>query len=111
TVSYSRDEQFRNSDVQRNANIYDYLPTPAGGLVQAPTSIACSQMGLMPGTLPSNANAQQRYCANLNYEAFNPYTTNGLSDQVLNQLIGYENLDFTSWLAQASFKVDGDLFD
>lgn len=111
TLSYSREDQSRNSDVQRNANIYDYLPTPAGGLAQAPTSIVCSQMGLTPATLPGNANAQQRYCANLNYEAFNPWTTGGLSDRVLAQLIGYENLHFTSWLAQASFKVDGDLFD
>ncbi len=105
TLSYSRDEQFRNSDVQRNANIYDYLPTPAGGRVQAPTAIQCSQ------GLPANATpAQLAYCAGLNYAAFNPWTTEPLSAQVLSQLIGYENLDFASWLAQASFKVDGDLF-
>lgn len=111
TVSYSREKQFRDSDVQRNANIYDYLPTPAGGRVQAPTAIACSQLGLTPGTLPANPTAQQAYCANLNYQPFNPYTTDPLSPQVLSQLIGFENLDFTSWLGQASFKVDGDLFE
>ncbi|MCL7715754.1 TonB-dependent receptor plug domain-containing protein [Stenotrophomonas mori] len=111
TASYSREKQFRNSDVQRNANIYDYLPAPNGGQVQAPTAIACSLMGLTPGNLPANASAQQRYCAGLNYTAFNPWSTEPLSEQVRSQLIGYENLDFTSWLAQASFKVDGDLFD
>ncbi|MFT3762999.1 MAG: TonB-dependent receptor [Pseudoxanthomonas sp.] len=105
TLSYSREEQFRNSDVQRNANIYDYLPTAAGGLAQAPTSIQCSQ-----GLAGNASAAQQAYCAGLNYESFNPWTTDPLSEQVLSQLIGYENLDFTSWLAQASFKVDGDLF-
>ena len=110
TLSYSREEQFRDSDVQRNANIYDYLPTAAGGQVQAPTAIACSLMGLTSANLPANATAQQTYCAGLNYAAFNPWTTDALSEQVLSQLIGYENLDFTSWLAQASFKVDGDLF-
>ena len=111
TVSYSREKQFRDSDVQRNANIYDYLPTATGVPVQAPSAIACSQMGLTAATLPTNATAQQAYCANLNYAAFNPWSTEALSDQVLSQLIGYENLSFTSWLAQASFKVDGDLFD
>ena len=104
TLSYSREEQFRNSNVQRNANIYDYLPTPAGGMAQAPTAIQCSQ-----GLTPNFSAAAQAYCAGLNYAAFNPWTTQPLSDQVLSQLIGYENLDFTSWLAQASFKVDGDL--
>jgi iron complex outermembrane receptor protein len=111
SVSYSREAQFRNSDTQRNANIYDYLPTANGGSAQAPTAIACAQMGLTPATLPANANAQQRYCANLNYVPFNPYTTGALSDQVLDQLIGFENLDFTSRLLQTSFKADGDLFD
>src|SRR3546814_18779818 len=60
TLSYSREEQFRDSDVQRNANIYDYLPTPAGGQMQAPTSIQCSQ-GLPPNASP----APQAYCAGL----------------------------------------------
>ncbi|MGJ4728913.1 TonB-dependent receptor plug domain-containing protein [Luteimonas sp. SDU101] len=104
-LSYSREEQRRNSDVQRNANIYDYLPTPAGGQAQAPTSIQCSQ-----GLTPNFSAAAQAYCAGLGYAAFNPWTTDPLSDQVLSQLIGYEDLRFNSWLAQASFKVDGDLF-
>lgn len=106
TLSYSREEQFRDSDVQRNANIYDYLAGPGGSSVQAPTSIQCSQ-----GLAGNASAAAQAYCAGLNYQAFNPYTTNPLSEQVLSQLIGYENLEFTSWLAQASFKVDGDLFE
>lgn len=111
TVSYSREQQFRKSDVQRNANIYDHLATPAGGKVQAPTAIACSLMGVNASNLPVNATAQQRYCAGLGYDAFNPWSSEGLSDKVLSQLIGYENLDFTSWLAQASIKLDGDLFE
>lgn len=106
TVSYSREAQFRDSDVQRNANIYDYLPTANGGRVQAPTSIQCSQ------GLAANATAAARdYCAGLNYQFWNPYSTDPLSDQVLSQLIGYENLDFTSWLLHASVKADGDLFE
>lgn len=104
-LSYSREEQRRNSDVQRNANIYDYLPGAGGSQVQAPTSIQCSQ------GLAANATvAARNYCAGLNYTAFNPWTTDALPDAVLAQLIGYEDLKFTSWLAQASFKVDGDLF-
>ena len=105
TLSYSREEQFRDSDVQRNANIYDYLPGPGGVQVQAPTAIQCSQ-----GLAANASAAAQAYCAGLNYTPFNPWTTQALPEQVLSQLIGYENLDFTSWLAQASFKVDGDLF-
>lgn len=105
TASYSRESQRRDSDVQRNANIYDYLPTPAGGQAQAPTSIQCSQ-GLPPNASP----AAQAYCAGLNYTPFNPWTTDPLPEAVIAQLIGYEDLKFTSWLAQASFKVDGDLF-
>ncbi|GAB1408700.1 TonB-dependent receptor [Thermomonas brevis] len=105
TLSYSREKQFRNGDVQRNANIYDYLATPAGGKVQAPTAIQCSQ------GLPANASpAQKAYCTSLNYTPFNPWTTAALPEQVLSQLIGFEDLRFNSWLAQASFKVDGDLF-
>lgn len=106
TLSYSREKQGRDSDVQRNANIYDYLATPAGGRVQAPTSIQCSQ-----GLAANATAAAQAYCAGLNYQYFNPYTTEALPEAVLAQLIGYENLSFTSWLAQASFKVDGDLFE
>ena len=106
TLSYSREDQRRNSDVQRNANIYDFVPTANGGKAQAPTAIQCSQ------GLAANATAAQRaYCAGLNFEYFNPYTTNALSEQVLSQLVGYEDLNFTSWLAEASVKVDGDLFD
>lgn len=105
TLSYSREEQYRDSDVQRNANIYDYLPGAGGVQVQAPTAIQCSQ-----GLAANASAAAQAYCAGLNFTPFNPWTTNPLSEQVLSQLIGYENLEFTSWLAQASFKVDGDLF-
>lgn len=104
-VSYSREQQHRDSDVQRNANIYDYLPTPAGGRAQAPTSIQCSQ-----GLTPNFSAAAREYCANLGYTPFNPWSTEPLPDDVVAQLIGYENLKFTSWLAQASFKMDGDLF-
>lgn len=105
TLSYSREEQRRDSDVQRNANIYDYLPGAGGSQVQAPTAIQCSQ-----GLAANASAAAQAYCAGLNYQYFNPYTTDALPEAVLAQLIGYEDLKFTSWLAQASFKVDGDLF-
>lgn len=104
-LSYSREQQFRNSDVQRNANIYDHLTAPNGNRIQAPTSIQCSQ-GLPARAAP----AAHAYCAALGYVPFNPWTTQALPDAVLAQLIGYENLEFTSWLAQGSFTVDGDLF-
>lgn len=111
TATYTREKQFRDSDVQRNANIYDYITGATGVAAQAPTAIACSLMGLTAANLPANATAQQRYCAGLGYTAFNPWTTDALPQDVRDQLIGFENLEFTSWLAQASFKVDGDLFD
>jgi len=105
SANWSREKQRRDSDVQRNANIYDDLPGPGNRRVQAPTSIQCSQ------GLPANASpAAQAYCAGLNYTAFNPWTTDPLSIEVLDQLIGYEDLRFTSTLAQASFKLDGALF-
>src|SRR3546814_16083311 len=86
TLSYSREEQFRDSDVQRNANIYDYLPTTAGGQMQEPTSIQCSQ------SLPPNARpAQQAYCAGLGSGYFNPWTNDTLSNQLLKQLIDSEH--------------------
>lgn len=104
-LSYSRENQRRLSDVQRNANIYDYIPGPGGRPAQAPTPIQCSQ-GLAPNAAP----AAQDYCAGLNYIPFNPWTTDALPDAVIAQLIGYEDLSFNSWLAQGSFTVDGDLF-
>jgi len=104
SASWSREKQRRNSDVQRNANIYDYLPGPGNRRAQAPSSIQCSQ------GFPLNTPAQQAYCAGLGYTAFNPWTTDPLPEAVINQLIGYEDLRFTSTLAQGSFKIDGDLF-
>lgn len=110
-LSYSRETQFRDSDVLRNANIYDHLPAANGGRVQAPSAMACSLMGLGAGNTPANPNAQQAYCAALGFEAFNPWSTQPLSDRVRAQMIGFENLEYTSWLTQASFKADGDLFE
>src|SRR3546814_16991215 len=67
TLSYSRAEQFRDSDVQPHANIYDSLPTPAGGQMQAPTSIQ-SHQGLPPNASP----AQQASCPGPGSASFNP---------------------------------------
>ncbi|WP_165424376.1 TonB-dependent receptor plug domain-containing protein [Pseudoxanthomonas winnipegensis] len=105
-VSYSREEQNRRSTMLRNANIYDRVAS-GSTTVQAPSSISCALMGLNSSS--ATTTAAQAYCAALDYTAFNPYTTDALSDQVLGELIGYEDVTFKSWLAQASFKVDGTL--
>lgn len=109
TLGHSREEQYRDVSAQRNLNMYDVLP---GGTVpvNAPSATACALMGLDAsniGALPGGGTAAQRYCAGLGYTAFNPYTTDAIAPNVLDQLIGYENVAFTSWLTQASIKADG----
>ncbi|MCD7100043.1 TonB-dependent receptor [Stenotrophomonas sp. MMGLT7] len=96
-LSYSREEQQRRSQLLRDGSIYDRI-----GTAFAPSSVACSLLG-------TAATAAGAYCDALGYEAFNPYSTDPLSAQVLDQLIGYEDVTFRSWLAQATFKVDGKL--
>lgn len=112
TVSYSREEQTRESQQLRDSNIGDRV-LAGPNTVAAPSSLACSLMGLTPANLSAIAapTAAQSYCASLNYQAFNPYSTAPLSAAVLDQLIGYEDLTFNSWLTQATVKVDGSLFD
>ncbi len=109
-VSYSREDQRRQSQSMRQNNIYDFVTSPTGTTVQAPSSIVCALSGINSanvGSLPGGGTGAQRYCAALNYTPYNPYSTEPLSQVVLDQLIGYEDVTFKSWLAQASFKVDG----
>jgi outer membrane receptor protein involved in Fe transport len=113
TGSYSRENQNRQSQLERDANIDDFVAGAGGGLVAAPNSVTCSLMGLNSSNIGAIAapTAAQRYCARLNYEAFNPYSTQPLSAQVLSQLIGYEDLEFDSWVRQGTMKVDGTVVD
>ncbi|GFE90520.1 TonB-dependent receptor plug domain-containing protein [Steroidobacter agaridevorans] len=113
TGSYSREIQNRQSQLERDANIDDFVAGAGGGRVAAPNSVACSLMGLNSSNIGSIAapSAAQRFCAGLNYETFNPYSTEPLSAQVLSQLIGYEDLEFDSWVRQGTVKVDGTVFE
>lgn len=108
TGSYSREKQTRKSQIERDANIDDQIAGP-GGLVAAPNAVTCSLMGLNSSNIGAIANptAAQVFCAGLNYETFNPYSTEPLSAQLLSQLIGYEELEFNSWVRQGTVKVDG----
>jgi len=112
TVSHSREEQQRKSMVERDANIENRLLV-GGRSVAAPNSVACSLMGLNSSNIGSIATptAAQLYCASLDYATFNPYSSEPLSPEVLRQLIGYERLQFTSWVTQGTLKADGTLFD
>lgn len=110
--SYSREDQSRDANVLRDSNIYEKVVN--GTVVaQAPASTICALSGLTSaniGSVAGGGTAAQRFCAGLNYTAFNPYTTNPLSSTVVDELIGYERLNYVSWLAQATAKVDGTLF-
>lgn len=111
TVSYSREEQERLSQQLRDTNIGDRVlsgPSTAA----APSSLACSLMGLTTANIGSIATptTAQQYCAALNYAAYNPYSTEPLSEAVLNQLLGFEDLSFNSWVRQVTVLADGPLF-
>jgi iron complex outermembrane recepter protein len=111
-ASHSREEQTRKSMIERDANIADRILSGTG-TVAAPNSVTCSLMGLNSTNIGAIATptAAQRYCAALNYTTFNPYSSEPLSPEVLRQLIGYENLQFDSWVTQGTLKLDGTLFD
>ncbi|QSR19321.1 TonB-dependent siderophore receptor [Novosphingobium sp. KA1] len=110
--SYSREVQTRYATTLRDTNIYDRVAS-GSTTAQAPASTICALSGLTSSNISSVAGggtAAQQYCAGQNYETFNPYSTQALSQTVLNELIGYESLRYVSWLAQASAKIDGTLF-
>lgn len=113
TGSYSREKQSRDSTLERDANIDDFITRAGGGRVAAPNSVTCSLMGLNSSTAGSIAapTAAQQFCAGLDYETFNPYSTQPLSTQVLGQLIGYESLEFDSWVRQGTVKADGTVLE
>jgi outer membrane receptor protein involved in Fe transport len=109
--SYSREVQTRYATTLRDSNIYDRVASGTT-TAQAPASTICALSGLNSsniGSVAGGGTAAQQYCAAQNYTAFNPYSTEALSQTVLDQLIGYESLRYVSWLAQASAKVDGTL--
>lgn len=109
--SYSREVQTRYATVLRDTNIYEKVLNGAV-VAQAPASTICALSGLNSANIGAVANptSAQRFCAGLNYAAFNPYSTQALSQTVLDQMIGYESLRYVSWLAQGSAKIDGTLF-
>lgn len=108
-VSWSQQDQSRSINFLRRTNVMERL---ASGKF-APSSLSCALMGLGPedlGALPGGGSPAQRYCAQLGYQAFNPYSSQPLSDQVLSELIGYGKLQYSSWIGQANFQVNGSLF-
>lgn len=110
--SYSRETQTRYATVLRDTNIYEKVVNGTT-VAQAPASTICALSGLNSsniGSVAGGGTAAQRFCAGLNYTAFNPYSSQALPQAVVDQMIGYEGLRYVSWLAQASAKVDGTLF-
>ncbi|MCJ2184273.1 TonB-dependent receptor [Novosphingobium sp. 1949] len=106
--SYSREVQSRYATMLRNTNIMEHTASGA----YAPNSITCALSGLNSsniGALSSPSEAQS-YCAGLDYETWNPYSTEALSQAVLDELIGYEDLRYVSQLVQFTAKADGTLF-
>ncbi|RYY29388.1 MAG: hypothetical protein EOP62_00680 [Sphingomonadales bacterium] len=101
TGSYSQERQTRQSRLLRDSNAVERV-----GTALAPNSIVCSLQGTVTGT----PTAAQAFCNGLNYTAWNPYSSQPLSSAVYNQLIGFEDLAFTSRVAQATLKADGSLF-
>lgn len=112
TGSHSREKQTRKSLAERDANIADFIPTGAG-FVAAPNSVTCALSGLNSANIGAIATptAAQTFCAGLNYTAFNPYSTEPLPQEVIDQLIGFEHLQFNSWVTQGTIKVDGTLIE
>ncbi|PZU51249.1 MAG: hypothetical protein DI568_01220 [Sphingomonas sp.] len=108
-LSYSREDQFRRADSAREGNVIEKLANGSA----APSSLACSLMGLNASNIGSIANpsAAQTFCAALNYEAFNPYSTQSLPAGVVDQLVGYERLKFKSDVIQGTVKADGTLIN
>ncbi len=103
TLSYSREKQNRQSMLLRDSNVAERLPSGAF----APSSVACSLMG----TVATPTTPQQTFCNSLGYETWNPYSTQGLSAGLVDQLIGYEDLTFNSDVLQGTVKFDGTLFE
>lgn len=111
SASYSREEQTRHSRLLRDSNVVDYVVS-GPNRVAAPSALACSLAGINMSNIGGIAapTPAQLYCAALNYTPFNPYSSEPLPAAVLSQLIGDENLEFTSWVTQLSAKADGTLF-
>jgi iron complex outermembrane recepter protein len=107
--SHSRENQRRRSNLLRDTNIGERLSTGAF----APSSLVCSLSGLNPTNIGSIAapTPAQTFCAARNYATFNPYSTQPLSQQIIDQLVGYEDLRFRSQLSQVSLIADGTLFE
>ena len=106
--SYSREAQRQHSTGLRDTNIYEKTSTGAA----APSSIVCALSGLDSSTIGSIANPTpaQQFCAQAGYTPFNPYSTDPLSQDVLDEIVGYQDLHYVSWLAEGSAKIEGTLF-
>lgn len=91
TVSYSKEEQNRYREQVANV-----------GLRGQVNFVDCALQG------PATTNPD---CAALGLTPLNPWSTEPLSDAQLDELFGYEDLDFNSELIQFTAKVDGTLFE
>ncbi|PHR90963.1 MAG: hypothetical protein COA69_12960 [Robiginitomaculum sp.] len=87
TASYAQDKQARNSKLFRN------------GFSDVSSPIGCAL---------GHANAND--CTGTNMIAWNPFSTDPLSQAQLDQYFGYENLAYNSKTTQFSAKADGTLF-
>ena len=108
SLSFSREDQRRRSDLLRDSNAGERLASGAF----APSSLACSLSGINSsniGTIIAPTPAQA-FCGTLSYATFNPYSTQAPSAAVIDQLIGYESLKFRSDVIQGSVVADGTLF-
>lgn len=90
-LSYGRDHQNRRR--HQLANV------PVGGAINA---VNCALQG------PATTNAA---CAALGLQPLNPFSTDPLSESQLDEIFGYEDLSFDSYVVEGSMKVDGTLFD
>jgi iron complex outermembrane recepter protein len=111
-VSYSREKQNRQSELLRDSNVLERIAVGTG-TVAAPSALTCSLSGLNPTNIASvmAPTPAQTFCAGLNFTPFNPYSSQALSDSVVSQLLGYEDLDFDSQVAEATLKADGTVVD
>lgn len=111
-VSRSREKQGRQSQMLRESNVVERVASGTT-TVFAPSSVACALSGLTTANIATvmGATPAQQFCASLNYASFNPYSSLATPDAVIEQLLGYEDLEFDSRVTEFTAKLGGDLFD
>lgn len=90
-ISYGKDDQNRYRSQVANV--------PLGGQINP---VTCALQS------PGSVNAD---CAAANLTPLNPWSTEPMSTQQLDEIFGFEDLTFESSVVQATAKVDGTLFD